>query len=86
MSKRIFKKIFEYEYIIFQELHTREIVSKENTKCNASRGVFFVKLRNAFLLEVNNYREFTLKEERFVKNFFTKFIIWKKKTYDQNLN
>ena len=47
---------------------------------------FFVKSRNAFLLEVNNYREFTLKEERFVKNFFTKFIIWKKKTYDQNLN
>ena len=82
MICRDLEKIFEYECINFQELHTRKIVSKENTKCDAFR-FYVVKSHNSFSLGVNNYRLFTLKEPFLI---FLKLLIWKKKTHHQSSN
>ena len=59
----------EYEYNIFQKLHTRKVVSKEITKCDVFR-FYVVKSHNSFLLGVNNYLVFTPLEPFLIFFFF----------------
>ena len=61
-----------------------EIASKKNTKCNASR-CYMLKSHNLFFAG-SKYLLCVYSKEASRKNFFSKFVIWKKKTPYQSLN